>query len=68
MHTFRCTRCATIAYSATTLARLNADHCAHCGGELEAASRQPKFRASRAADAQAPERYALRPSARSSAG
>ena len=35
MHSFRCTRCGADSYSASALDLLNADRCAHCGGELK---------------------------------
>ena len=69
MHTFRCTRCAAVSYSATSLDRLSAgDRCMHCGGGLAATARAPEFRASRGGGEQASGRYPLRPGARSSAG
>ena len=69
MHTFRCTRCAAVSYSATSLDRLTlGNRCMHCGGELSPAAPQPEFRASRGAAGHASGRYPLRPGARSSAG
>jgi DNA-directed RNA polymerase subunit RPC12/RpoP len=76
MHTFRCSRCGAASYSAATLDVLRAgDRCMHCGGELEASQGGPAPpRRSELSDPRRRPagrhsgRYALRPSARSSAG
>lgn len=69
MHTFRCTRCAAVSYSAATLERLNAgNRCMHCGGELSPSAQAPEFSVSRTSGERVSGRYPLRPGARSSAG